>query len=160
MMSEDAGCAERFLSALLAAVAKPISDLRLLISGLCPLLFALCLVVAILLALCLSVDAQQSKKVPRVGFLSGAGAPSHRPSVEAFRQGLHDLGYVEGKNIVVEYRYPEGGPERIRKFLTELMQLKVDILVVAAGVRSPAGDQDNSHCHGDYWRSSSGWASR
>ena len=54
-------------------------------------------------------QAQQAKKVPRIGYLSGRGDPSTPdPLVEAFRQGLRDLGYIEGKNILVEYRYAEG----------------------------------------------------
>ena len=90
---------------------------------------------AMLFALCTSVEAQQPKKIPRVGYVSGAGTTAGSPSVEAFRQGLRDLGYVEGKNIEVEYRYPEGGPERIRSAVDELVQLKVDVLVTTAGVR-------------------------
>jgi putative ABC transport system substrate-binding protein len=70
---------------------------------------------AILLALCLSTEAQQPKKVPRIGYLSTNGDPSNPPPfVEVFRQGLRDLGYVEGKNIQVEYRYAEGKLERVQ----------------------------------------------
>jgi len=58
--------------------------------------------VAVLLALCVSAEAQQAKKIPRIGFVSGGDS---NPRVEAFRQGLRDLGYIEGKNIFVEYRY-------------------------------------------------------
>ena len=75
------------------------------------------------------------------------------PQVEAFRQGLRDLGYIEGKNILVEYRYAEGKLDRIPSLVAELVQLKVDVLVVSASTsdpRSQAGDQDDSHCHGDY----------
>jgi hypothetical protein len=70
-MSEDAGYAEDFLCVLFATVVKPISDLRLLITGLCPLPVALSLLGALLLALCASVHAQQPGKVYRVGRLSG-----------------------------------------------------------------------------------------
>jgi putative tryptophan/tyrosine transport system substrate-binding protein len=68
---------------------------------------------ALLHALCLPVCAQQPAKVPRIGYLSPSGEP-HTPGthVEAFRQGLRDLGYIEGKNILVEYRYQEGKPDR------------------------------------------------
>jgi len=60
-------------------------------------------------ALCASAEAQQPKKIPRIGYLSGAGDPSNPgPNVEAFRRVLQELGYIEGKNILVEYRYIEG----------------------------------------------------
>ena len=98
-----------------------------------PLPFALSLVSAMLLALCSSVEAQQPKKVPRIGFVSSSGAPNNfGPLVEAFRRGLRDLGYVEGKNILVEYRYIEGNPDRIPGLVAEFMQLKVDVLVATA----------------------------
>jgi len=78
-------------------------------------------------------DAQQPKKNPRVGYVSGSGDASNPgPLVEAFRQGLRDLGYLEGKNILVEYRYAEGKLERIPGLALELVQLKVDVVVVAA----------------------------
>jgi putative ABC transport system substrate-binding protein len=89
---------------------------------------ALC---ATLLVLCYSASAQQPTKIPLIGFLSGAGDPSHPgPAVEAFRQGLRDRGYVEGKNIVVEYRYAAGRQDRVPVLVTELLQLKVDALVL------------------------------
>ena len=66
---------------------------------------ALC---AVLLALSFSAQAQQTAKIPRIGFVTGSGdANNPGPSVEAFRQRLRELGYVEGKNILVEYRYIE-----------------------------------------------------
>jgi hypothetical protein len=59
-------------------------------------------------------EAQQPKKIPRIGFVSVSGdANNQRPQVEAFRQGLRDLGYGEGKNILVEYRYIEGRQDRV-----------------------------------------------
>jgi len=77
-------------------------------------------------------QAQQAKKIPRIGYLSGRGDPSTPdPLVEAFRQGLRDLGYIEGKNILVEYRYAEGKLDRIPSLVAELVQLKVDVLVSA-----------------------------
>jgi putative ABC transport system substrate-binding protein len=79
-----------------------------------------------------SADAQQPKKVPRIGYLSGRGDPSTPdPLVDAFRQGLRDLGYIEGKNILVEYRYAEGKLDRIPSLVADLVQLKVDVLVSA-----------------------------
>ena len=83
-----------------------------------------------LLALAVAVEAQQPTKVPRIGYLSGAGDPSNPgPNVEAFRRGLQELGYIEGKNILVEYRYIEGKRDRVPSLVAELVQLKVDVLV-------------------------------
>src|SRR5262245_55151592 len=93
----------------------------------------------LLFALCVPVHAQQAKKIPRIGFVSGSGNPKTPGAlVEAFRQGLRDLGYIEGKNILVEYRYVEGGLDRVPDLVTELVQLKVDVLVAtfAIAIRS------------------------
>lgn len=74
-------------------------------------------------------QAQQVKKVPRIGFLL-ANSPSAAPTmVEGFRQGLRELGYVEGKNILIEYRSAEGKFERLPDLASELVRLKVDVLV-------------------------------
>jgi putative ABC transport system substrate-binding protein len=89
-----------------------------------------CLLTAALVCTVSLAQAQQAKKVPRVGFLSGGGDPSNPgPRVEAFRQGLRDLGYVEGKNIIVEYRYIEGNLDLSPGLVAELIQSKVDVLV-------------------------------
>jgi putative tryptophan/tyrosine transport system substrate-binding protein len=86
---------------------------------------------AMVFALCFPAEAQQTKRVPRIGYLSaGTVAMSY---TEAFRQGLRDLGYIEGKNIVVEYRSAEGKPERYPQLAAELVRLKVDIIVAAGG---------------------------
>jgi putative ABC transport system substrate-binding protein len=100
--------------------------------------FALC---AMLYALCLPADAQQATKVPRIGFLT-AGSPSTIPTrIEAFRQGLRELGYVEDKNIVIEWRFGEGKPDRLPALVTELVRLKVDVILSAgAAVTRPAKD--------------------
>ena len=75
-------------------------------------------------------DAQQPKKVPRIGYVSGSGDPSNPgPFVDAFRQGLQDRGYIEGKNILVEHRYAEGNMDSVPTLVGELVQLKVDVLV-------------------------------
>jgi putative tryptophan/tyrosine transport system substrate-binding protein len=76
-------------------------------TALTAMLSGLSLFGALLFALCFPAQAQQPKKVPRIGYLS-AGPPSNSPNREAFRQGLRELGYIEGKNILVEYRYMEG----------------------------------------------------
>jgi putative tryptophan/tyrosine transport system substrate-binding protein len=88
--------------------------------------FALC---ALLLAIGFSAEAQQPKKVPRIGFLGAASATSQASRLDAFRQGLRDLGYVEGKSIIIEYRDAEGKFERLPKLAAELVGLKVDIIV-------------------------------
>ena len=88
-----------------------------------------------LVALCLTVEAQQLGKIPRIGFLGG----TEGPSVGAFQRGLRDLGYIEEKNILIAYRFFEGNIDRIPILVTELVQLKVDVLVVAGtltGIRS------------------------
>jgi len=95
-----------------------------------PLLLALSLLSSLLLAPC-SVEAQQPAKVPRIGYLSRTGdSKNPGPQVEGFRQGLRDLGYIDGKNIVIEYRYIEGKSDSIPSLATELVQLNVDLLVL------------------------------
>jgi ABC-type uncharacterized transport system substrate-binding protein len=80
-------------------------------------------------ALCFPVRAQQVGKVLRIGYLiQGAGS---EPSRQAFRQGLHELGYVEGKNIAIEYRNAEGKLDRLYEIAAELVRLKVEVIVVA-----------------------------
>ena len=84
---------------------------------------------AMLFALCLPANAQQSGKIPRIGIVSGTGNPKEpSSSIKIFRQALQDLGYSEGKNILFEYRYTEGDRDRIPGIIAELMNLKVDIL--------------------------------
>src|SRR5262245_7752279 len=84
----------------------------------------------LLLVLCMSAEAPQSGKIPRIGYVIVVGAPSiPGPNVEAFRHGLKDLGYVEGKNILIEFRYAEGKRDRVPSLVAELVQLKVDVLI-------------------------------
>jgi putative ABC transport system substrate-binding protein len=86
---------------------------------------------AVLFAPCGTVAAQQAKNIPRIGYLSGSSnAKTPSPQVEAFQQGLRDLGYIEGKNILVEYRYGEEKADELPRLVIELVQLKVDVLVV------------------------------
>jgi putative ABC transport system substrate-binding protein len=74
--------------------------------------------------------AQQPTKIPRIGYLSAGGRfISGSPRIETFRQGLRELGYVEGKNIVIEYRYAEGKLDRLPALAAELVRLKVEIIV-------------------------------
>ena len=86
-----------------------------------------------LLALSLSAQAQQPARIPRIGILIPASMSSYSARVEAFRQRLREHGYVEGKNIVIEYRYAEGKPERLPDLAAELVRLKVDVIVTASG---------------------------
>jgi putative tryptophan/tyrosine transport system substrate-binding protein len=96
------------------------------------------LVAALVLAVGVIAEAQQSANIRRIGFLTGGGNPF---SFEAFRQGLRNLGYIEGKNIVIEYRSAEGDQERIAGLVTELVQLKVDVLISGTLVAIRAAKQ-------------------
>jgi ABC-type uncharacterized transport system substrate-binding protein len=90
--------------------------------------------------------AQQPKKVPRIGYLVlvPASSPLMRDRIEAFRQGLRELGYVEGKNIVIEYRYAEGKFDRLRALADELVRLKVDIILSSGGSATHAAKEATS----------------
>jgi ABC-type uncharacterized transport system substrate-binding protein len=93
------------------------------------------LLAVLLLASFNLVEAQQPPKVPRIGYLAQRNKPTPTtpdPAVEAFQQGLRDLDYVEGKNLFMEYRYGEGSEERLLSHVSELLQLKVDLIVSPA----------------------------
>src|SRR5215470_2225013 len=91
---------------------------------------------AMLFVLCVSAQAQQSGRVPRIGFLFAGTRSSYSTRIEAFLQGLRELGYIEGKNIAIEYRYAEGKFERLPDLAAELARLKVDVIVTAGGTPS------------------------
>ena len=91
----------------------------------------LILVAVVLLALGVTTEAQQPTKVPRIGLLGGVSPSTSSDRIEAFRQGLRELGYVEGKNIVIESRYAEGKLDRLPVLAAELVRLKVDVIVTA-----------------------------
>jgi putative ABC transport system substrate-binding protein len=74
-------------------------------------------------------EAQQATKVPRIGFLGAAAAAANSARTEAFRRGLRELGYMEGKSIVIEWRWAEGRLDRLPEFATELVRLKSDVIV-------------------------------
>src|SRR5438477_1294525 len=94
-----------------------------------------------LVAASLGAEAQQAAKIARIGYLSG-GDPATSPHLpEAFRQGLRDLGYVEGRNVVIEYRDIEGKFERIPAFAAELVALKVDVILAGATPAALAAKQ-------------------
>jgi putative tryptophan/tyrosine transport system substrate-binding protein len=98
--------------------------------------FALC---AMLFALGIPAQAQQGTKIPRIGFLVASSPSFYSSRIEAFQRGLHELGYVEGKNIAIEYRFADGKADRLRELADELVRLKVDI-IVAAGSAAAAKD--------------------
>ena len=94
---------------------------------------------AMLFALCVSAGAQQpTAKVKRIGIMAAGSVASDRNRIEAFRQGLRDLGYVEGKDIVIEYRYAEGKPDRLPGLAAELVRLNSDVIVVSGGTSTRA----------------------
>jgi putative ABC transport system substrate-binding protein len=91
------------------------------------------LVVVVLLAVAVIADAQQAKKVPRIGYLSPRDRASESTRSEAIRLALRERGYIEGQNIAFEYRYADGKPDRLFGLAAELVDLKVDIIVVTGG---------------------------
>jgi ABC-type uncharacterized transport system substrate-binding protein len=93
------------------------------------------LVAVVLLALGVIAEAQQPKKVPRIGYLSTVDPATESARVEGIRLALREIGYIEGQNIAIEYRYAEGKVDRFPELATELVRLKVDIIVVAGGFR-------------------------
>src|SRR5262245_46615264 len=88
---------------------------------------------SMLLALCFSASAQQPKKIYRLGYLSGTNRATDALRAEAIRRALSDLGYIEGQNIVIEYRHAEGKNERLPELTAELVRLKVELIVIAGG---------------------------
>jgi len=113
-------CAELSLRVLCALLMKSISDLRVLTSVLC----------ALLLALGHAASAQQAGKVPRIGALLSGSSSTAGHYAEAFRQGLHDLGYVEGQTIAVGYLWAEDRSDRFVDLAADLTRAKVDLILV------------------------------
>ena len=93
------------------------------------------LVAVVLLALGVIAEAQQPKKVSRIGYLASVDAARDSTRIEAIRLALRKLGYIEGQNIAIEYRYTEGKIDRFSELAGELVHLKVDIIVAAGGRR-------------------------
>jgi putative ABC transport system substrate-binding protein len=89
-------------------------------------------------------EAQPQEKIPRLGFLSTASLSSLSPRLEAFRQGLRTLGYIEGKNIEIEYRSADGKADRLPELAAELVRLKVDCIVTAGETPTRAAKQATS----------------
>jgi putative ABC transport system substrate-binding protein len=91
------------------------------------------LVAVVLLALGVTADAQQPKKVPRIGYLAANDAASESTRADGIRLALRERGYIEGQSIAIEYRYAEGKRDRLPELAADLVRLKVDIIVVAGG---------------------------
>src|SRR5690242_8439544 len=121
----------RHVSDIFGFAFKPIPDLRLLTPGLC----------AFLLAICISAEAQQPTKLPRIGYLSTDSPSTIAVRIEAFREGLRELGYVEGKNIVIEWRFAEGKADRLRGLAAELVRLNVNVIVTSGPAATRAAKE-------------------
>ncbi|HEV8725996.1 MAG TPA: ABC transporter substrate-binding protein [Candidatus Binatia bacterium] len=101
-----------------------------------------CLVLgALLVPLGLPATAQQPMKVPRIGYLIGSSSFASSARIPPFRQGLRELGYMEGKNIIIEWRFAEGKPDRLPALAAELVRLKVDVIVTAGPVPTRAAKE-------------------
>ena len=94
-------------------------------------IIVICLLASLALTVICATDAQLATKTPRIGYLHSGSAARPPASLEAFRQGLRDLGYIEGKSITIEYRWAEYKPERLPDLAAELVGLKVDVIVTS-----------------------------
>jgi putative ABC transport system substrate-binding protein len=99
------------------------------------------LVVVVLLAFAVIAEAQQPAKVPRIAYFSAGSASSQASRLEVFRQGLRDLGYAEGKEIVIEQRYADGKLDRVAALATELVRLKLDVIVTGGPAATRAAKE-------------------
>jgi putative ABC transport system substrate-binding protein len=100
------------------------------------------LFVVVLLAV--AAEAQLPAKIPRIGFLIASSPSANTARIEAFRQGLRELGYVEGKNIVIEFRSAEGKFDRLPDLAGELVRLKVDVIVTVGPIINGPAKQATS----------------
>jgi ABC-type uncharacterized transport system substrate-binding protein len=112
-----------------------------MVDGRLPFIVTITLIV---LAAAFTAYAQQPKKVPRIGFLATVSPSTISDRVDAFRQGLRELGYVEGKNIMIEWRYAEGKADRLPGLAAELVRLTVDLIVSAAPIPTRSAKQATS----------------
>src|SRR6266849_10119890 len=97
-------------------------------------LIGLAVVLTLSLLAPLATEAQQAARVYRLGFLSMRSGPTDNPQLDAFRQGLRELGYLEGRNVVLEVRYAAGSEEKLPSLAAELVRLNVDVIVAQSGV--------------------------
>ena len=104
-----------------------------------------------LLAAPLAVEAQQATKAPRIGFVEAGSRSANQHFLDAFRQGLRDLRYVEGQTIVIEDRWADGRPDRFSELIVELIRLKVDVLVVASTPGADAAKKITSTVPVVFW---------
>jgi len=95
--------------------------------------FSFCLLLIVLLITVAQIEAQQAKKVYRIGYLSRRWTVSQTQQLAAFKQGLRELGYIEGQNYVIEYRNGKGNNERLHEVAAELVRLKVDVILTSPG---------------------------
>jgi putative tryptophan/tyrosine transport system substrate-binding protein len=102
---------------------------------------ALCV---LLFALCSPAEAQQSTKIPRIGYLVGNSLSSQAARIEAFRQGLRDLGYIEGKNIAIEWQSADGQFDGLPRLAAELVRLKVAVIVTGGPQATRAAKEATS----------------
>src|SRR4029434_6297620 len=108
--------------------------------------------IVMLFALSFPVEAQQPARIPRIGYLAGFGNPNNPgPQVEAFRQGLRELGYIEGKNLLVEYRYVEeaGSCPKFGRGASATQSGYAGHSTYRSDLRSQAGDQGDFYRNGD-----------
>jgi putative tryptophan/tyrosine transport system substrate-binding protein len=98
----------------------------------------ICLPLTVFLLTVSSADAQQTGKVPRIGFLDASTASGSAVLVDAFRQELNKLGWIEGKNIAIDYRFAEQKPERAPELVADLLRIKVDLIVVTGTLTASA----------------------
>lgn len=94
-----------------------------------------------LLGFCVSAEAQQPTKIPRIGYLGATSPAATAARLDGFKRGLRELGYVEGKTIFIDYRWAEGKLDRIPALAAELVRLNVDV-IVAAGPADTKGAKD------------------
>jgi putative tryptophan/tyrosine transport system substrate-binding protein len=100
-----------------------------------------CALSALLFALSASTQAQQPTKIPRIGYLGGVSPSANAARIEAFRHGLRELGYVEGKNIVIEWRHAEARLDRLPALAAELVRLKIDIIITGGTTATRAAKE-------------------
>ena len=95
--------------------------------------------------------AQQPKKIPQIGYLSGIDRAGESPRSEGIRLALRELGYIEGQNIAIEYRYAEGKPHRWLEIAAEVVRLKVDVIVVSGEVNPIRGSRTRPRQFPSLW---------